>query len=216
MKSKEFNKESNKESTNRYKKAEWDNYWDKHASKPRLIDRIIGLVRVYFDNNYLRNLRMVSALKGKILEVGCGTSITSIKMKNKANIIYALDYSDKLKKYWEPDKVKYIIADGFDMPLKNDFFDLVWNAGVLEHFDNPKDMLKEMMRVCKKKGLICVFVPYIFDITAHLQLYGKETIYNRSMLKKLLIDAGLKNVGTKVLYSNIGMSILGYGVKQTN
>ncbi len=49
----------------------------------------------------------------------------------------------------------------FELPLKNKQFDIVWNAGVLEHFDkeDQKKALLEMKRICKPGGTIITFNP---------------------------------------------------------
>ena len=65
----------------------------------------------------------------------------------------------------------------------------------------------------QKNGVVCVIVPYLFDVTAHLRIYGKETIYTKNRLKNLLKKAGLKNVKTKVLVRCFGFVIAGYGKK---
>jgi ubiquinone/menaquinone biosynthesis C-methylase UbiE len=51
-------------------------------------------------------------------------------------------------------------ADIFDMPFAEDSFDLVWNEGVLEHFEDAGVVraLQEMGRV--SRGFVLVDVPY--------------------------------------------------------
>lgn len=81
---------------------------------------------------------------------------------------FLLDYSSKAllfsKKFFELKKVDGFFQEGtiFKILYQNDTFDVVWNAGVLEHFPEEKqvDALCEMKRVCKKNGLVVTFNPF--------------------------------------------------------
>ena len=159
--------------TDFFESTEWDEYWDSSKEKPKMAQRIVGYFRGYFGDQYIKTLNEItSGSIGKILEVGCGTAHSSRKLTKNASGCYAIDYSEKAKKYWKDNFVHYLVADGFSLPFKSEVFDVVWNAGVLEHFPNPQDLLREMTRVCKPGGIVCVFVPYLFDFTAHFRLYG--------------------------------------------
>lgn len=170
----------------KFEKHDWDNYWN--ASQE---DSLFHKIRQYFDNRYIELIKKFIPKKGRILEVGCGTGYCSQKIAEYSNYdIYALDYSNNLSKFWKSKKVKFFVGDGHHMKWKDDFFDVVWNAGVLEHMEDPLIMLKEMRRVCKKNGVVCIIIPYIFDMTAHLRLYGEEKIYTKKTLFELLKNAG--------------------------
>ena len=195
-----------------FKTSEWDDYWDSSKEKPKGLKKLTNRFREYFGDQYIKTLKKICSNHiGKILEVGCGTAYCSQKLTKITTTCYAIDYSEKAKKFWVNDSVNFVIGDGFSLPYKSNVFDIVWNAGVLEHFTNPKDMLKEMTRVCKHGGIVCVFVPYIFDFTAHLRLYGEENIFTTNKLRHLLSE--LQNVKTKVLYSCGAMIICGWGQK---
>ena len=196
-----------------FKSAEWDDYWGSSKRKMKGFNRVIDHFRTYFGNQYVRTLKKIcSGSIGKILEVGCGTAYCSQQLSRVASGSYALDYSEKAKIFWVDNSVNYLIADGLSIPFMSNTFDVVWNAGVLEHFSNPRDMLKEMIRVCKPGGFVCVFVPYIFDFTAHLKLYGNENIFTRKKLKEALED--LQNIKVNVLYSLGAMIVCGFGKKR--
>ncbi len=49
----------------------------------------------------------------------------------------------------------------FNLPYKDNIFDVVWSNGVIEHyvFEERVKALAEMRRVCKKGGLIINIVP---------------------------------------------------------
>ena len=58
-------------------------------------------------------------------------------------------------------KATFEHASLFDMPFESNKFDLVWNSGVIEHFDKNMQVraLQEMSRVCKIDGIMIILVP---------------------------------------------------------
>ena len=44
--------------------------------------------------------------------------------------------------------------------LKNNSYDIVISGNVLEHVESPWIWIKELKRICKKGGLICIIVPF--------------------------------------------------------
>ncbi|MEE9151263.1 MAG: class I SAM-dependent methyltransferase [Thermoplasmata archaeon] len=194
--------------------SDWNRFWKAEVGGGLGIQKIVSKFRKHFDNEYVKQLTTLKpSVDGRILEVGCGTAHCAHKLGELGYSSFALDYSPQAKNFWDPKVANFIIADGFHLPIRSNSFDLVWNAGVLEHFSDPHPMLKEMIRVCKPGGMICVIVPYIFDILAHLRIYGEEKIFTKKTLRDLLRE--LDEVGIKVLYTCGGMLISGWGRKRT-
>jgi SAM-dependent methyltransferase/glycosyltransferase involved in cell wall biosynthesis len=103
-----------------------------------------------------------------VLECGCGTGRVSIRLasmgakvtlvdKSAAAIRLALELSRRART-----EVEALEADLESLPFPDGCFDLVWNAGVLEHFPPATQVLflREMARVCKPEGCVLVVVPY--------------------------------------------------------
>lgn len=63
---------------------------------------------------------------------------------------------------------KLIVADGENLPYKDNSFDYITNIGSLEHFIDPKAGFEEMFRVLKTKGKMCVVLPNSFGIFGKL------------------------------------------------
>lgn len=74
------------------------------------------------------------------------------------------------------------LADGEDLPFKNNQFDFVTNIGSLEHFIQPEKGLWEINRVLKDSGKAGIFVPnsyYIGDIVTKVILHGEGPSHNQ-------------------------------------
>ncbi len=198
-----------------YENHDWNKFWEGQLENKSLKDKIFVFGRKYFTKKYVNQLSKIMNVTGmKCIEVGAGLGECSLALKEKGAIVHVLDKVDTLIPYWKKLKLfNYTIADAKKISLEDGLFDLVWNAGVLEHFENAQEILLEMKRICIEKGIVCIFVPYMFDWTSHLQLYGKEIIYNKKLLKNLFEDCGFKNVSTKVMWSLGGMSICGWAKK---
>ncbi|MCS7106392.1 MAG: class I SAM-dependent methyltransferase [Candidatus Aenigmarchaeota archaeon] len=80
-------------------------------------------------------------VKKRILNVGCG------------NETYGTHFVDL---YPTRKEVKKCNVDSEKLPFKNEFFDEVYSAFLLEHLKNPGFALKEMVRVLKKGGKLII------------------------------------------------------------
>ncbi|QDD14145.1 methyltransferase domain-containing protein [Candidatus Methylopumilus rimovensis] len=92
--------------------------------------------------------------KLKILDLGCG------KKKRKGAI--GVDFSDK----HEADVIHNLNV--FPYPFGDEVFDEVYLDNVLEHLDDPIRVMEEVNRICKKKAIIKVIVPYFRSIWAFI------------------------------------------------
>lgn len=195
-----------------FESGDWDRVWEAEGGDSSILQKVIGIFRIHFDNEYIRLITSLDASKGgRVLEVGCGTAYGTHRLGEMGYNAYAMDYSPQAARFWDRNMANFAVADGFNLPFKSDSFDLVWNAGVMEHFSDAQPMLKEMIRVCKPGGIVCIIVPYLFDILAHMKVYGEEKIFTRKIIREELKE--LDDVGIKVLYTCAAMLIAGWGRK---
>ena len=108
---------------------------------------------------------------GALLEAGSGFGLSSLLVGSKAHrTLLDLEPSaiETARELFETagQDATYIVGDLFDMPFPDDSFDIVFNAGVLEHFDESgrQAALKEMTRVMKPAGIALVAIPNHFSI----------------------------------------------------
>lgn len=108
---------------------------------------------------------------GSLLEAGCAYGLTSLLAGAQSRRVLldlepkAIEIAQALFAY-AGQEARFVVGDLFAMPFGNDSFDVVFNAGVLEHFDfsGRRAALLEMIRVTKPGGKICVAVPNHYSI----------------------------------------------------
>ena len=155
----------------------WDNLWN------------LGDRHIHWDDgsrlifNILR-CQQVRQPK-RTLEVGCGTGKISARLHKEGFDISLMDFSAQAlrlsKQVWlasdYEDEPLRIMASMFGIPIKDNTYDLVWSAGVLEHWPRASQKLavSEMVRVCRPGGKIVQIVPYSKSIPYRLAKWYKET-----------------------------------------
>ena len=48
----------------------------------------------------------------------------------------------------------FIVGDAMHLPFKDEVFDVVFSTQIIEHVTDPKGLLREMNRVCKRKMIV--------------------------------------------------------------
>ena len=93
--------------------------------------------------------------KIKTLQIGCGPLdvINEIKIGEKHSIDPLADfYKEKFK--FDYNKTNLVKGVGENLPYKDDYFDIVIFANVLDHTSNPEKVLSEIKRVLKPEGIV--------------------------------------------------------------
>ncbi|GEM_PF-1016958 len=103
-------------------------------------------------------LRNAGDIAGKrVLEVGCGKGRVSRIFKDQGADIYGVDVSEKLlQEAKNISPFSFIKAEAYQMPFKDDTFDIVVMLEVFEHIPDPHSALREITRVLKNDGKLIV------------------------------------------------------------
>ena len=100
---------------------------------------------------------------GKYLDVGCFNSPVPYELTRDFpnSEIYALDYCEPLIKELQEryPEVKYMVGDANKLPFEDGEFDWVVAGELLEHCENPKEIIKELIRVVNSGGTLAISVP---------------------------------------------------------
>lgn len=99
----------------------------------------------------------------KVLDIGCGegTRLAGLIKNNKNKEGCGIDISKtaiQLAKTNYP-YLKFIKSDIEKIPFKDNSFDLIYSAYVLEHLDNPEKLLIEAKRLLKSNGTLILIAP---------------------------------------------------------
>lgn len=187
------------------------NYWDKHWDfNDRFVKYFYLLKNTLFDRIFAKHLgEYITSNNDIILEAGCGSGVISLKIldKHDANMVL-LDISSKPLKISQKNFMKAgkkflgIQGDILQMPFKDNTFDVVWNQGVVEHFNKPDDAIKEMHRTVKYGGYAVFFVPahlsilhmfYLLSMKTKSKPYlpfGEQIFFTKKQIKEILNSLG--------------------------
>lgn len=150
----------------------WDAYWQ---GSPELAETLTSV-----DRSVLETLReQCGPLEGKtFLEAGSGSGKISRVLAQEGASVFLVDLSDQavllsrssFSRHCAPGF--FLQGSIFHLPFASESFDVVWNEGVVEHFDRgPRiEIIREMARSCRRGGWVVTFAPYS---GAHLYRLGK-------------------------------------------
>lgn len=180
----------------------WQKQWQLFSknSSYHLNEGIIFQIKNLF-NQKIKNV--------KIIELGAGSGGDILYLSKLGAKTTALDFSPesisiinhRAKK--EKVKINTLCQDCQKTNIPNNYFDLVYSVGLVEHFNNPLKTLKEQIRILKPGGYLIVEVPQKFNLYTLVKKirmatgtypFGWETEYSVSDFKNFGRQLGLKTV----------------------
>ena len=121
----------------------------------------------------------------KVLDVGClnGNLYNFIKEKRRnINSFTGIDLSEKLIELAAtrfPEQV-WKVTDCHSLPFEDNSFDVVTALEIIEHIEEPKKLIQEMMRVTRPNGSVIITTPnnnFVKD-AAHIWSYSTTDVFN--------------------------------------
>jgi len=214
-------------------KTKWDKLYDPQEKSwfAKLEEAAINL---YFSRIFAKAILYVANVKdGKIFEPGCGGGMTCAKFAMQGFDITIMDLSkNPLQKAVSLFRelsldCKFTLGDLFNIPLKDEQFDIVFNQGVMEHFRlaglDTSLGVKEMLRVLKKNGTLIIFVPAyfsplffvykffkLFKLVDKYWPYTDQDFLHKHELYEMMKKGGCKNIVVKRLWSSLFFSLMGF------
>ena len=116
-----------------------------------------------------------------VVEVGCGLGnfLRIIKAKELIGVDPLWDKYKEIYKI-ELSGIKWINANGEEVPLPDNCGDVVFNSNVLNHVHQPEQTIAELQRILKPDGTLYFDCHFDYHTTLH------PYIFTRDELKKLL------------------------------
>lgn len=122
-----------------------------------------------------------------LLEIGCGTGEVidylpkTLKFVGVEASLFAIE--EATKRFGNLKNVEFLhLKKSNVIPFPNGLFDFVMSIFVLEHLQNPKEMLNEMVRVLKNKGYLILMAPNLeMPLSFHNAVRHKNIVYKFSL-----------------------------------
>jgi ubiquinone/menaquinone biosynthesis C-methylase UbiE len=140
----------------------WQEFWARNRDGEMVFD---GMSKAILDE-LLKNCGKVEGKK--VLEAGCGRGLISAKLAEYGADVYLLDVSSEAleiaRKLFASKNLRasFIQGDICALPFEAGTFDIVWNAGVMEHFEDVSRLkaLRGLSNLLKSGGLFITLNPY--------------------------------------------------------
>lgn len=130
---------------------DWANEYDDTLGKISRHHHLLNLV-----------VNLSNVKKGqKVLDVGCGTGLLSLKFLEKADcLITGIDsspemlsiFSEKIKKLALSERISYKLEDAAALDFKPNSFDIAASTVTLHHLKNKYQTIKKIHTILKPKG----------------------------------------------------------------
>lgn len=147
---------------------------------------------------------VIDCAEGECLEVGCQFGVLSLALAKTGHFVVGVDlslgYLERAKSILENEpkdvrsRVRYLQAWAEGLPFKDERFKTVVLGELLEHVLDPRDVLREALRVLKPDGVIYISVPayieYIRNNPEHVRVFSEKTLLSLLEGFKDLLDLG--------------------------
>lgn len=150
----------------------------------------------------------------KVLDVGCGNAWVAKHFLARQSEVFSMDISSvnvekALSTYPNP-KHTGVIADVFNLPFRQDQFDVIIAAEIIEHVVDPSGFVKALFGVLKPGGTLVVSTPFEekikYSMCIHCNQATPQFAHLHSFSKQSFIDILEKNfhkdaIGKANIYS---------------
>jgi ubiquinone/menaquinone biosynthesis C-methylase UbiE len=129
-----------------------------------------------------------------LLDVGCGGSPEFYGIQNYKNLKYTgLDITPEMVEYNLKKGINCVVGSANDIPFDDSSFDVVHSRHVIEHMEDFKKPLEEMIRVAKYLVLIPFFIEplesgesikHLTDEETEFEIYHNQ--YSKTDISKVL------------------------------
>lgn len=158
----------------------WNEVWQTGASQP-----LITGFREYYSSLLRRLITPHINENSRVLELGCGTATLLLSLAGEVKEVVGLDISSEglkiARRHQQEQAFKnatFIKADCRDVPFENRF-DMVYSAGLIEHFfEHDIDIVRQHLKAVKPGGRVIMSVPYKFT------LHGLHYLLTRTKLTR--------------------------------
>ncbi|HVF92368.1 MAG TPA: methyltransferase domain-containing protein [Blastocatellia bacterium] len=137
-------------------------------------------------------IRELKARKARILDLGCGTGLSSLLFFDEEYEVTGIDITRAMIRLASKLPFARLICQDLEKPLKvkDDYFDAVVMIGVMEHIDDPSALLSEVRKKLRRDGLFALTLPCK---NSYFSEYGLRNYYKKD-IEPLMRETGFKVV----------------------
>lgn len=189
---------------------DWENVWEleeiEEITEKAPFDKVVSDILSKYQKG------------SRVLDAGSGLGKWVFNWQRKGYQAYGIDIvSDAVKRSQEYAKknnldCQFLVGDVRKMPFSDNFFEVIFNFGTIEHFQEVLTAVEEFYRTLKKGGTCFTITPnpYSFHGLIGLPILnllkkpeigykGRETTYTPKELFQIMTKAGFHNVKCGIL-----------------
>ncbi|MFX0098172.1 MAG: class I SAM-dependent methyltransferase [Candidatus Hodarchaeota archaeon] len=143
----------------------WESVWKRMTTNPAL-SKMLGVAQNHTKSLMAKHVVPFAENPKSICELGCGSATGSLFLASllPGVKVFLIDLNERILKIAEERfkdagmEVETLNIDIFTLDFKQKF-DIVHSGGLLEHFDNPEDVLNAHVNFTKKGGISFISIP---------------------------------------------------------
>jgi 2-polyprenyl-3-methyl-5-hydroxy-6-metoxy-1,4-benzoquinol methylase len=187
----------------------WEKAWGRSPLK-----KYYGIEEYLAINKRLDRLfkRFLDKGDKKILEIGCARAKKLIYFAKEFGYeVYGIDYSEKGAAIAQENlriagmRGTILCEDVFQTSFEEESFDIVYSMGLVEHFENPAEIIDKHIKLLKRGGRLIITIPNFRDslnLTLSKILGTEKRLletHNLSIMDKKVLGELLHSRGIKIL-----------------
>lgn len=168
-------------------------------------------------------MKLIPEGNSVVLDLGCGCGDMFVPLQEQGKDIIGLDIDPEVIEYLKLNKdltgIRLLNEDALSTSLEDESVDVVLILDVLEHFDDPRECLREINRMLKPDGMLILCTPHnillwrvIWWFWTILMPYNVHGSFTKEQILSMLEETGIPS---KKLFSiNFGCLLIAVGRKE--
>lgn len=200
-----------------YSKYYPQNYYDKELSN-NLINLFVNLIEkisIKIKERQILNNLLNKKFKLKILDIGCGNGRFLTNISNSRFDKYGVEINPEGYKRCREKKLKTYNQELKNINFEDNFFDAITLWHVIEHLDNPSEVMLNIKKILKKEGILVISTPnttslgfkYGQSLWFHLDVPRHLILYNKKSLEYFFDKTGFKVIQEKNIFYDFPLDL---------